>query len=133
MKKLLLSSVILIFFSFSIIMFQLSCKKEAGAQQTNNCSETAKVVFTINFPSSSTLGSIGLENENILPTPEYRISYWKDFSDLNSSPIKTFTINNVIPGKFVYQAQSTLSTLNIPVTIVAGQTYNITINSSDFH
>lgn len=48
MKKLLYSSVVMLLFSFSIILFQVSCQKEATAD-TNGISATQinKVIFSI--------------------------------------------------------------------------------------
>jgi len=43
MKKLLLSSIVLITFSLSIILFQVSCKKEAIAQTTTTHTTTVSV------------------------------------------------------------------------------------------
>jgi hypothetical protein len=37
MKKLLLGSLVLLMFSASIILFNISCNKESDAQQTTNC------------------------------------------------------------------------------------------------
>ena len=44
MKKLLLSSIVLLLFSFSILLFQVSCQKEANAN-TNNITQLNKIVY----------------------------------------------------------------------------------------
>ena len=41
MKKLLLGSLVLLMFSLSLILFNISCKKETNAQTTTNCNEPA--------------------------------------------------------------------------------------------
>ena len=50
MKKLLMSSVVLIAFSLAIIVFQMSCQKEASAQTGTN--------YTLPIASTSTLGGV---------------------------------------------------------------------------
>ncbi|MCB0509036.1 MAG: hypothetical protein KDD21_12135 [Bacteroidetes bacterium] len=44
MKKLLLSSIILLLFSSSILIFQVSCQKEAKAD-TNNITQQNKIIY----------------------------------------------------------------------------------------
>lgn len=46
MKKLLLSSIVLLIFSCSILIFEVSCQKEANARQNNNSSIQNKIAFT---------------------------------------------------------------------------------------
>ena len=150
MKRLLLSSVILLLFSFSIIIFQISCKKEATAQ-TTNCSDMATVVATINFPSSAVPCSTGggdngffLETPYTSPTTTYSFShsYYADFRNVGNASQKVFTIQSVVTGTYTWAASINTScgqpyrgvgTGSHTINVVGGQTYNITINASDFH
>jgi hypothetical protein len=45
MKKILLSTIVLTAFSLSIVLFQLSCKKEAKAQSTQSVVQQGKIIF----------------------------------------------------------------------------------------
>jgi len=45
MKKLLLSSIVLLLFSFSILLFQVSCQKEANANTNNTTTTQNKILF----------------------------------------------------------------------------------------
>jgi hypothetical protein len=53
MKKLLYSSVVLLLFSFSIILFQVSCQKEADAKNENNTSVQNKFIYTVLIPGTN--------------------------------------------------------------------------------
>lgn len=48
MKKLLLSSFVLLFFSTSLLIFQISCQKSADAQSPTGSTQQNKVIF-INY------------------------------------------------------------------------------------
>lgn len=50
MKKLFLSSLVLLFFSASMIVFQMSCKKSVAAQNTKTKTDT---VYVYNCDTSS--------------------------------------------------------------------------------
>lgn len=53
MKKVLLSTIVLTAFSFSIILFQISCKKEANAvAQTNVATQQSKIIYLKEFYGS---------------------------------------------------------------------------------
>lgn len=54
MKKILLSTLVLLFFSLSIIIFQISCKKPVDAATPNNStiSQQNKIVFQKDFYGS---------------------------------------------------------------------------------
>jgi len=54
MKKLLLSSIILFLFSASILLFQVSCQKEANAGVINT-NAANKIVYIKNYRPSGTL------------------------------------------------------------------------------
>jgi hypothetical protein len=147
MKKLFLGSLVLLLFSFSILIFQASCKKTATAQTSYNCPQTSTIIFEINFPSnfsvSTTVHSsnnISIENENLSPEPNYKRAYWQAFKDVGTAHKKTYIFENVIPGKYEYKASavstdgtSFIQANIVPITLIAGQTYNITINNTDFH
>ena len=45
MKKLLLSSVILLTFAVSLLIFNVSCKKEAKAQSSQPIAQQSKIIF----------------------------------------------------------------------------------------
>ncbi|HTC00328.1 MAG TPA: hypothetical protein VK705_06565 [Ferruginibacter sp.] len=81
MKKLFLSSMVLLLFSFSIIIFQMSCKKSASAQSPNSavttvafiketnqvyqiwtCTSTGTNLTQVPIPSQYSVGSV----ENIV-------------------------------------------------------------------
>jgi len=47
MKKLLYSSIVLLLFSFSIILFQVSCQKDAIAKNENNTSVQNKFFYAV--------------------------------------------------------------------------------------
>jgi hypothetical protein len=56
MKKLLMSSVVLIAFSLAIIVFQMSCKKDANAQTAQGgITQLNKLIFFKNPPPFSSL------------------------------------------------------------------------------
>jgi len=52
MKKLLLSSIILFLFSTSILLFQISCQKEANARPNNTTQQNKLVYFKLNATTS---------------------------------------------------------------------------------
>jgi hypothetical protein len=59
MKKILLSTIILTAFSFSIILFQISCKKSADAATSTTSTGTIqqnKIIYTRNLPVSGAQG-----------------------------------------------------------------------------
>jgi len=69
MKKILLSTIVLTAFSFSIILFQISCKKSADAATTTTSTGTtqqSKIIYTKNLPLSGSQGiyysEIGVAN-----------------------------------------------------------------------
>lgn len=148
MKKLLLGSAALTLFSISIILFQISCKKEAIAQSTsNNCIDAGIVNFTINFPQSFNPNSTN-KADNVVylrkdDTPDTFIAeYHLFFTEVGSTKLKIFTIKNIVPGTYKWRAEVRKtdtfndyvqnSTFLITLVIAAGQTYNITINAEDF-
>ena len=50
MKKLLLSSIILLLFSCSILLFQVSCQKEANAQtNSNGIIQSNKILYAVGY------------------------------------------------------------------------------------
>lgn len=51
MKKLLYSSIVLLLFSFSIFLFQVSCQKEADAKNENNTSVQNKFIYAVSNPN----------------------------------------------------------------------------------
>lgn len=148
MKKLILSSAALLLFSVSIIIFQISCKKDAMAQSgTSDCSDIATVIITVNFPGdfnpiSTDDNENGLELTNIhinpVAYPSWMCVY--SFRNVGSGKKKVYTFKSNIMGPYGWFATvrkepfpgiylSTLGTLNLS----AGQTYNVTINATDFH
>lgn len=148
MKKLLLSSGILLLFSLLIIVFQISCKKEATAQTTNSCSETATVNITVTIPASKTL-YLGTRDDNgiFLDTPfdntsdKLMTNYNFDIRTMGTGHTRTYTFKNVIPKFFNYFAsfrKGPSSSTDIcgsavkQINILAGQTYNLTIASREF-
>ncbi len=60
MKKLFLSSLVLLFFSFSILIFQISCRKDAVAQ--NATTAINKMVYSVYDP---TLGQVKIFTSNL--------------------------------------------------------------------
>ena len=153
MKKLLLGSLVLLIFSASITLFNISCKKESNAQPSqSNCANTATVIFTVNFPSDAAprLGrasdnGIYLESESnsIIDGAQdlYEThSYFQSFSNVGNTSKKVFTFKNIVPAEFQYGAEIfgtsvnwiVKSTTSKTLKVEAGKTYDITINSSDF-
>ena len=149
MKKLLLGSAALTLFSISILIFQISCKKDAKAQSgTNSCSE----IIIVNFPSGfNPLNSTSFDNENGIvlessASPNnntenytYFLSNYS-FRDIGSLKQKTYTFKTNIPGSYTYSAsvRKSISPMDFlqtyaSINLVGGHTYNITINASDFH
>jgi Tol biopolymer transport system component len=61
MKKLLLSSIILLLFSCSILIFQVSCQKEAKAN-TNNITQQNKIIYIKALPSAGDQNEIWTAN-----------------------------------------------------------------------
>lgn len=51
MKKIVLSTIVLLSFSLSILLFQISCKKEAKAESPVTGTTLNILVFTKSFPS----------------------------------------------------------------------------------
>ncbi|MBC8988408.1 hypothetical protein H9X96_21875 [Pedobacter sp. N36a] len=51
MKKILLSTIVLLSFSLSILLFQISCKKEVKAESPVTSTTLNILVFTKSFPS----------------------------------------------------------------------------------
>ena len=70
MKKLLMSSVVLTLFSLSILIFQISCKKEATAQ-TTSVSVVQKNIILYSKSSGSTIkfytSNYDGTNSNLIP------------------------------------------------------------------
>jgi hypothetical protein len=61
MKKILLSSIVLTAFSFSIILFQISCKKSADAATPTTSTGTqqqSKIIYTKNLTLTGSQGVI---------------------------------------------------------------------------
>lgn len=54
MKKLLYSSIVLLLFSFSIILFQVSCQKDAEANNENSTSVQNKFLYAVFTSNTST-------------------------------------------------------------------------------
>ena len=152
MKKLFLGSLALTVFSMSIILFQISCKKEATAQATN-CSDLATIVATVNFPPTAVPCSTdGNDNGISFETPytfgtnntnTYYVShsYYADFRTVGNASQKVFTFQSVVPGTYEWGAvirkgcatpYNGVGTVLRTINVVAGQTYNVTINASDF-
>jgi len=148
MKKILLASTVLTFFSLSIILFQISCKKEAAAQSLTTCSELATVNITVTIPASKTL-YLGTVDDNVVtlrtPYPNSTVTLWctydLDIRSMGTAHTMTYTFKNVIPGNYEYCALFRFppgSSSNIcnsavkSINIVAGQTYNLTIAASEF-
>lgn len=156
MKKLLLGSLVLLMFTSSIVVFNISCNKELDAQPNqSNCPNTATVIFTINFPSDAPpplnhLGDNGIYllggsgdkiiegRDTIYPT---YFGYSQSFHNVGSAPQKVFTFTNVVPAdKYFYE----ITIFDVNRRVIAkgaharnlyfegGKTYNFTINSSDF-
>jgi hypothetical protein len=61
MKKLLLGSILLTFFSFAIILFQISCRKEASARNMGEPLSTSILIskpFVVKFSEQSGVDSL---------------------------------------------------------------------------
>ena len=153
MKKLLLGSLVLLLFSASITLFNISCNKDSDAQPSqSNCPNTATVIFTVNFPSDApprlgrvTDNGISLYSENnstIDGVQDFYEEhfYIQSFSKVGNTSQKVFTFKNVLPKEYSYRAEIFGSSENwvvksTPLKILkveSGKTYDITINSSDF-
>lgn len=52
MKKLLYSSIVMMLFSFSIILFQVSCQKDAEAKNENSTSVQNKFLYAVSTPNT---------------------------------------------------------------------------------
>jgi hypothetical protein len=149
MKKLLLGSLVLLLFSASIVLFNISCNKDSDAQpQQSNCANTATVIFTVNFPSDAPprLGRIADNgiyfwgSDTLADNQLYSTDYYQPFDKVGSASKKVFTFNNVSPAVYGYIAdiygsnrEAVVKSANLEnIKIEGGKTYNITINSSDF-
>jgi Tol biopolymer transport system component len=83
MKRLLLSSVVLLTFSASISLFEISCKKSANAQSNTNGATTSNlgVIMYTKINSNTSVGEIWLANYDgsnqhivpITPIPGYSV------------------------------------------------------------
>lgn len=145
MKKLLMGSCVLLVFAASIILVQLSCNKKADAQQTSICSETATVIFDISFPSTVSVSTSSTNNGILISTEHnglnsiYNCAQWQDFRSVGTAHQKNFTFKGLIPGSYKFQVFIYISSSNSvkltseqSIDLVAGQTYNIKINDTDF-
>lgn len=65
MKKLLLASVTMMFFSFSVILFQISCKKDAKANITGNSDIIPFVVW--HGGTNTTIYTVNKDGTNLNP------------------------------------------------------------------
>lgn len=149
MKKIFLASTVLTFFSLSIILFQISCKKSATAQSSTVCSELATVNITVTIPASKTVYQ-GTRDDNsvFLYTPfspsltTLTCEYSLDMRPMGTAHTMTYSFKNVIPGNYdygvIFRFPPGSSSGNIcnsavkNINIVAGQTYNLTISSAEF-
>jgi hypothetical protein len=159
MKKLLLSAAVLTLFSISLLIFQISCKKDAIAQSPTSCSELATVNITVTIPvGKSVFLSDRIDNNIMLQrkldqncttfnscqynSDGYYIEYGLDFRAMGTSNTKIFVFKNIIPGLYYYDVdyvyyhvgavKKACSTVKKEITLVAGQTYNLTISASEF-
>src|SRR5947208_378907 len=131
MKKLFLGSIALTVFSISIVIFQMSCRQDAVATPPNNCSQTATVTYTLNFPDTFHSAWAFITTDNSVNTG-YRGNYRYTVSNLNSVHQTVLPFTNVNPGNYdveINASDSVTTVLHFSTTlnIVAGQTYNITI------
>ncbi|WP_158994305.1 hypothetical protein [Mucilaginibacter sp. L196] len=64
MKKLLLSSVILLTFAVSLLIFNLSCKKEAKAQSSQPLAQQGKIFFIKSVSNENQLWTASYDGSN---------------------------------------------------------------------
>lgn len=139
MKKLLLSSLILLFFAITISIFQISCQKTAIAQTTT---------YTLPPATTSTLGGVIIGNGlNItsagilsattsVPTQLNLILFTKIFNAQSPSRIYEIWLANIdgsnqrkvsviLPGGFTYKGESKLSPDGNTIIFEAGTSTSI--------
>ena len=113
MKKLLLSSIVLTLFSFSIILFQLSCKKDAVAQTgTAGLTQLNKIVYSVEPVSNIT--EIWTANYDGTNKTKINITLPSATIEIGGSPKLSpdgqkvfFEVNDVDPGtgkSYIYSA-----------------------------
>jgi hypothetical protein len=153
MKKLLLGSLVLLMFSSSIILFNISCNKDSDAQPNSNSSNCYGTInVTINFPNDAPPKTGRFEDNGISFDFESGIMqeggqkysngfrYYQSFDNVGTTPQKVFTFKNIMPAEYNYIADIfgsnvnwiVKSTTNTTLKVEAGKTYNITIKSTDF-
>ncbi|MBL0079228.1 MAG: hypothetical protein IPP53_08940 [Bacteroidetes bacterium] len=74
MKKLLLSSIVLLLFSCSILIFEVSCQKEAKAD-TNYITQQNKIVYLKEFPIENGQDEIWTANIDGTNQKRYSINF----------------------------------------------------------
>jgi hypothetical protein len=145
MKKLILGSVALTFFSISIIIFQISCKKEVIAQTLNQCSETGNINLSITIPSNKTTTAIGQDNGVYLESrytagiDSVTNSYTIDCL-IGGSHSKSVIFKNIIPGNYkltmhfgyLIPTGSNHCSAVKSIIVEAGKTYNLSFIATDF-
>lgn len=123
----------------------MSCKKEATAQATSSCSETATVNITVNIPANRTIYSLVDSTDYVWlsghSSVTEKVIYVHDITTMGTAHTQLFTYKNVLPGDYTYFASfhygpnsvnDICSSAQKQQTIQAGQTYNISIDASDF-
>jgi hypothetical protein len=114
MKKLLLSSIVLTAFAISLLLFQISCKKEANAQASAN--------YTLPIASTTQLGGVMVDGKSILIDKDGKISSTPAVVDIKTLAVDGKTI--------VVDKDGKLSAIQVP-TDYNEIIYLTSINSGD--
>ena len=103
MKKIILSSFILLFFSLSIFVFELSCRKSLSAQTSNSETALNKILISkgIDVQTGSTIDSLG----NSIPVYHFSTEYYL----MNNDGSNVTKINVNLPAGIFATSNARLS------------------------
>ena len=107
MKKILLSTVVLIAFSFSIILFQISCKKDAKAQTSSALTPATTTKLGGVIPDGSTIAVDGTGKISV--AQQGKIVFIKYGSATSQSEVWTANYDGSEAAKVNLVLPSTLS------------------------
>lgn len=115
MKKILLSTVVLIAFSFSIILFQISCKKDAKAQSSSNLAPATTTKLGGVIPDGSTIavdaaGKISVAQEGKIVFIKYgSATSQSEVWTANYDGSEAAKVNLVLPSTLSVAAHANIS------------------------
>ncbi len=116
MKKILLSSAVLTFFAFSILLFQLSCQKNANAQTTSPN-------YVLPPATTTTLGGVTVDGTTIKVDANGKISL---VSSLASASFIVYSKTNTSGNDEIWKANIDGSNQRIlNINLPSGYTLNV--------